>query len=230
MSKKRKTVSSSSTQSQNSIDFSPLDDDQKEALRAIKGNSVTFLHGCAGTGKTTLAVAYSLRCLFSGSAQRIIITRPYVCAGEQLGHLPGDMNEKFDPFFAPVKIIFEKYLAKTALNRLFRNEKIIAYPVAFMRGVTFDDSIVVVDEAQNCTKEQMHMVLTRLGHNTKIICTGDEFQSDIQDNNGLQDALTRLSGVEGVGSYELPLSSCYRHEVVARIEDRYRNSRQNQRK
>ena len=221
MSKKRKTVSSA--QSQNSIDFSPLDDDQKEALNMIKSNSVTFLHGCAGTGKTTLAVAYSLRCLFSGSAQRIIITRPYVCAGEQLGHLPGDMNEKFDPFFAPVKIIFEKYLAKTVLNRFFKNEKIIAYPVAFMRGVTFDDSIVIVDEAQNCTKEQMHMVLTRLGNNTKIICTGDEFQSDIQDNNGLQDALTRLNGVEGVGSYELPLSSCYRHEVVARIEDRYRN-------
>jgi len=223
MSKKRKT--SSSTQSQNGIDFSPLDDDQKEALRSIKENSVTFLHGCAGTGKTTLAVAYALRCLFTGNTQRIIITRPYVCAGEQLGHLPGDMNEKFDPFFAPVKIIFEKFLVKTVLNRFFKNEKIIAYPVAFMRGVTFDDSIVIVDEAQNCTKEQMHMVLTRLGQNAKIICTGDEFQSDIKENNGLNDALKRLKGVDGVGMYELPLSSCYRHEVVARIEDRYRNKR-----
>jgi|TARA_Y100000034_G_scaffold114440_1_gene150574 phosphate starvation-inducible PhoH-like protein len=224
MSKKRKTRTTKS-QSQSGIDFSPLDDSQKEALKVIKDNSVTFLHGAAGTGKTTLAVAYSLRSLFTGSTQKIVITRPYVCAGEQLGHLPGDLNEKFDPFFAPVKIIFEKFLVKTVLNRFFRNEQIIAYPVAFMRGVTFDNTIVILDEAQNCTKEQMHMVLTRLGHNSKIICTGDEFQSDIPENNGLEDALDRLKGVNEVGYYELPLTSCYRHEVVANIEERYRSKR-----
>lgn len=223
MSKKRKTRTAS--QSQRGIDFSPLDDSQKEALKVIRDNSVTFLHGAAGTGKTTLAAAYSLRSLFAGGTQKVVITRPYVCAGEQLGHLPGNLNEKFDPFFAPVKIIFEKFLAKTVLNRFFKNEQIIAYPVAFMRGVTFDDTIVILDEAQNCTKEQMHMVLTRLGHNSKIICTGDEFQSDIPENNGLEDALVRLRGVEGVGLYELPLTSCYRHEVVANIEEKYRNKR-----
>jgi len=222
MSKKNK---SNTSQSQKNIDFSPLDDDQKNALKVIKENSVTFLHGCAGTGKTTLAVAYSLRSLFSGSVSKIVITRPYVCAGEQLGHLPGDLNDKFDPFFAPVKIIFEKFLVKTVLNRFFRNEQIIAYPVAFMRGVTFEDTIVIVDESQNCTKEQMHMVLTRLGHNSKIICTGDEFQSDIPENNGLEDAIVRLQDVDGIGFYELPPTSCYRHDVVARIEERYRSKR-----
>lgn len=222
MSKKKK---SNAAQSQKNIDFSPLDDNQKHALKVIKENSVTFLHGCAGTGKTTLAVAYSLRSLFSGSISKIVITRPYVCAGEQIGHLPGDLNDKFDPFFSPVKIIFEKFLVKTVLNRFFRNEQIIAYPVAFMRGVTFEDTVVIVDESQNCTKEQMHMVLTRLGHNSKIICTGDEFQSDIPENNGLEDAISRLQDVDGVGFYELPPTSCYRHDVVARIEERYRNKR-----
>tara|TARA_Y100000034_G_C6887605_1_gene407742 strand:- start:1134 stop:1808 length:675 start_codon:yes stop_codon:yes gene_type:complete len=223
LSKKRK--SSASVQSQKSIDFSPLDDSQKEALKGIKENAVTFLHGCAGTGKTTLGVAYSLKSLFAGSVRKIVITRPYVCAGEQLGHLPGDLSDKFDPFFAPVKIIFEKFLVKTVLNRFFKNEQIVAYPVAFMRGVTFEDTIVIVDEAQNCTKEQMHMVLTRLGHNSKIICTGDEFQSDIPENNGLEDAINRLQGVDGVGFYELPPTSCYRHDAVARIEERYRFKR-----
>ncbi len=223
MSKKKK--SSTSSHAQRSIDFSPLDDHQKEALKTIKDNSVTFLHGCAGTGKTTLAAAYSLRGLFAGSVRKVVITRPYVCAGEQLGHLPGDLNDKFDPFFAPVKIIFEKFLVKTVLNKFFRNEQIVAYPVAFMRGVTFEDTVVIVDEAQNCTREQMHMILTRLGHNSKIICTGDEFQSDIPENNGLKNAIDILQGVEGVGFCELPPTSCYRHDVVARIEEKYRSKR-----
>jgi phosphate starvation-inducible PhoH-like protein len=94
-----------------------------------------------------------------------------------------------------------------------------------MRGVTFEDTIVIVDESQNCTKEQMHMVLTRLGHNSKIICTGDEFQSDIPENNGLEDAIVRLQDVDGIGFYELPPTSCYRHDVVAMIEERYRCKR-----
>lgn len=143
--------------------FKPRDEWQKKAVETIMGNSVSFLYGVAGTGKTTVAFGCAVRLLSAGEIEKIVITRPYVTAGEKLGYLPGTLEEKFDPFVTPVRMIADKILGKATAGRYFASEKIMILPLAYMRGLTFEKSVVIVDEAQNSTTEQMHLVLTRLG-------------------------------------------------------------------
>lgn len=203
--------------------FKPRDEWQRKAVETILGNSVSFLYGVAGTGKTTVAVGCALRLMSAGEIEKIVITRPYVTAGEKLGYLPGTLEEKFDPFVTPVRMIADKLLGKATAGRYFASEKIMILPLAYMRGLTFEKSIVIVDEAQNSTPEQMHLVLTRLGHDSKIIIAGDEFQIDLEKGkSGLSDAIRRLQQVDGVGFFEFPPESCQRHHLVSKIDAKYK--------
>jgi phosphate starvation-inducible PhoH-like protein len=177
----------------------------------------------AGTGKTTVAVGCALRLMSAGEIEKIVITRPYVTAGEKLGYLPGTLEEKFDPFVTPVRMIADKLLGKATAGRYFASEKIMILPLAYMRGLTFEKSVVIVDEAQNSTTEQMHLVLTRLGHNSKIIIAGDEFQLDLEKGkSGLSDAIKRLKNIENIGFFEFPPESCQRHHLVSVIDTKYK--------
>lgn len=206
--------------------FKPRDSFQQSAVDTVLGNPVSILYGVAGTGKTTVAVGCALRMLMAGEIDTIVVTRPYVTAGEKLGYLPGNIEEKFDPFVMPIKMILEKLVGKATAGRYFASNKVMILPLAYMRGMTFEKSFVIMDEAQNSSCEQMHLLLTRLGKNSKICIAGDEFQTDLEKSskNGLTDALNRLKGVEGIGMFEFPPESCQRHALVAQIDSRYKTS------
>lgn len=226
MSKKNKKVARTGGDSSGSGCYSfiiPKTEEQQNALKTIDLNTVSFLYGIPGTGKTTLAVGYALKKLVNHEISKIIITRPYVSAGENLGYLPGSLEEKFDPFFTPVRICMEKILGKSQLNKYLNLGSILVLPVAYMRGVTFENCCVIMDEAQNSTIEQMHLVLTRVGKKCKVIVTGDEFQTDIRSKkNGLSDALNRLKNVENIGFFELSVASCQRDQLVGQIDIKYK--------
>jgi phosphate starvation-inducible protein PhoH and related proteins len=204
--------------------FKPRDEFQKKAVDVILNNPVSFIYGVAGTGKTTVAVGCALRLLMTDMIDTIVVTRPYVTAGEKLGYLPGNIEEKFDPFIMPIKMILEKLVGKSTAGRYFASNKIMMLPLAYMRGMTFEKSFVIMDESQNSTCEQMHLILTRLGKDSKLCITGDEFQTDIEkgSKNGLTDAINRLRGINGIGQFEFPPESCQRHALVSEIDSRYK--------
>lgn len=207
------------------INFKPLDEYQKAAIKLIDENAVTMLYGMAGTGKTTVAAGMALRMLSEKRINKIVITRPYVAAGEKMGYLPGSLEQKFDPFVSPVRIIMEKILGKSTAGRMLASDHIEIMPLAFMRGVTFDSTFMIMDEAQNSSAEQMHLFLTRLGKYSKAVIAGDEFQCDLESKasrNGLTDAIRRLKNIEGIGFFEFPPESCQRHGLVSQIDLRYK--------
>lgn len=203
--------------------ITPKTQEQADALKTIDNNTISFLYGVPGTGKTTLAVGYALKELVNSKISKVIITRPYVSAGENLGYLPGSLEEKFDPFFTPVRMCMEKIIGKSQLNKYLNLGHILVLPVAYMRGVTFENCCVIMDEAQNSSIEQMHLVLTRVGQKCKLIITGDEFQTDIRTKkNGLSDAIYRLGGIDRIGFYELSAVSCQRDLLVGEIDIKYK--------
>lgn len=216
------------------ITISAKNAEQKSALKTISENIVTFIRGYPGSGKTYLAVAYGLQKLLEGQYQQLVFTRPVVEAGgEKLGFLPGSMNDKIDPYMTPIfetlysLIPYEIFLQLTHNKNEKKNgigDSIRVIPLAFMRGLTLKKSFVVVDEAQNCKPEQIRMILTRLGEDTKIIMCGDINQSDIlSNNNGLTDAFNLLDGLENIGFVTLTEKAIVRHPLVGQIEQRYLN-------
>ena len=210
------------------IAFKPLDEHQRNAVKLIDECPITMLYGMAGTGKTTVAAGMALRMLSEKRISKIVITRPYVSAGEKLGYLPGSLEQKFDPFVSPVRMIMEKILGKNTAGRMLASDLIVVLPLAFMRGVTFESTFMIMDEAQNSTPEQMHLFLTRLGKNSKAVIAGDEFQCDLEGRgvrNGLTDAIRRLKDIDGVGLFEFPPESCQRHGLVSQIDLRYKEGR-----
>jgi len=196
---------------------------QKEAIKAIMGNDVTILHGCAGTGKTYIAVKFGLQQFLRGYYDKLIFTRPCVEAyGESLGFLPGTFNDKIFPYLAPMLDILRASLPTKDLNASIEEGKIVTLPLAFQRGVTFHRSYVVADEMQNSVPPQMRLLLTRLGEGSKIVVTGDPFQSDIPGRtNGLTDAIRRLDKLRQVATLEMGRDAIVRHPLIADIEDRY---------
>jgi len=198
---------------------------QKKALKAISENQVTFVYGAPGSGKTHCAVGWGVQELLKGNFERLVFTRPYVEAGEKLGYLPGNFDHKFAPFVMPLYEVVSEYLGQDDLKNLIEDKKIIVYPLAYMRGITFKKSFVVADEVQNSTIQQMRMMLTRVGEGTKIVCTGDVEQSDLGSKlNGLADAITRLQGINGLEFVELGYESCVRERIVSDIDQRYKDS------
>ena len=185
----------------------------------IKNNDITFGIGPAGTGKTYLAVAMAVKAFKRDEVSRIILTRPAVEAGENLGFLPGDLKDKVDPYLRPLYDALFDMLGADKFNKYLERGLIEVAPLAFMRGRTLDNAFIILDEAQNTTREQMKMFLTRLGFGSKAVVTGDLTQTDLPDNkkSGLLHDRDVLKGVEGIGSINLTERDVVRHALVQRI-------------
>ena len=196
---------------------------QKKYVDAIKKSSIVFGVGPAGTGKTYLAVALAVYALKNKEVDKIILTRPAVEAGEKLGFLPGDMNEKVDPYLRPLFDALQEMMGQDAYLRHIERGSIEIAPLAYMRGRTLSNSFIILDEAQNTTREQMKMFLTRMGENSRIVVTGDITQIDLPKNveSGMIDAIEVLGGVEGIDIVKLTAKDVVRHELVTRIIQAY---------
>ncbi len=205
---------------------------QKKYLDAIRGHDVTLGIGPAGTGKTYLAVAMALSTLREGKVSRIILTRPAVEAGEALGFLPGDLYEKITPYLRPLHDALHDMLPTEDLQKLMERGTIEIAPLAYMRGRTLNNAFIILDEAQNSTTEQMLMFLTRLGHGSKVVVTGDETQIDLpaHKNSGLLEAHRALRHVDGVAVVEFGKKDVVRHPLVQRIITAYEEHRGNGKK
>lgn len=192
---------------------------QADYAHSIQNNILTFGIGPAGTGKTYVAGVLAAEALLDG--RNVIVTRPACEAGESLGFLPGEMDEKFDPYFRPFRAVLERRLGKSQVEGMMKSGRIEALPLAYMRGHTFDDAFVVLDEAQNTTPVQMKMFLTRIGKNATVVVNGDVTQKDIPGPSGLADAVDRLDGLEGAGLVEFTRADVVRSGIVQRILDLY---------
>ena len=195
-------------------------ENQQRLIDAYQQNDMVFAVGPAGTGKTYLL---AVRAMKERQAKKIILSRPAVEAGEKLGFLPGDMKDKIDPYLQPLYDALEDMLPQAKLQEMMDHHIIQIAPLAFMRGRTLSDAVVILDEAQNTTPQQIRMFLTRMGWNTKMIITGDMTQIDLprSQKSGLVEALQILSGIEGIGVVELNRKDIVRHKLVTRIVNAY---------
>jgi len=200
---------------------------QQRYIDAIFNNDLTLCVGPAGTGKTYLAVAAAASMLKRGQARRLVLARPAVEAGERLGFLPGDLQAKVNPYLRPLFDALHDMMDFEQVKRFMVNDVIEVIPLAFMRGRTLNESIIILDEAQNTTAAQMLMFLTRLGHDSKMIITGDTSQVDLPEGtqSGLVDALHKLSGIKGIAQVELERSDIVRHRLVQNIVNAYERGR-----
>jgi phosphate starvation-inducible PhoH-like protein len=196
---------------------------QQRLIEAYNHNDMVFAVGPAGTGKTYLSIALAVKALKDKTAKKIILSRPAVEAGEKLGFLPGDMKDKIDPYLQPLYDALEDMLPQVKLQDMMEKNIIQIAPLAFMRGRTLNDAIVILDEAQNTTPAQIRMFLTRMGWNTKMIITGDMTQIDLphSQKSGLIEALHILNNVEGIGIVNLQRDDIVRHKLVTRIVNAY---------
>ncbi len=196
---------------------------QRELVEAFMNNDLTFALGPAGTGKTYVAIALAVRALKNKEVKRIILSRPAVEAGEKLGFLPGDMKDKIDPYLQPLYDALEDMIPAVKLKEYMESNVIQIAPLAFMRGRTLNDAIIILDEAQNTTTHQIKMFLTRLGLNGKMIITGDVTQIDLPRTvtSGLVQSLRVLKGIKGIGRVEFDRGDIVRHRLVQRIVEAY---------
>lgn len=196
---------------------------QQKLVETFAKNDLTFAMGPAGTGKTYIAIALAVRALKNREVRKIILSRPAVEAGEKLGFLPGDMKDKIDPYLQPLYDALEDMIPAMKLREYMDSKVIQIAPLAFMRGRTLNDAIIVLDEAQNTTTHQIKMFMTRLGMNAKMIITGDVTQIDLprSTQSGLIQALRILDGVNGVGRVEFGKKDIVRHQLVQRIVEAY---------
>lgn len=198
-------------------------ENQQQLVDAYEKNDMVFATGPAGTGKTYLSIALAVRALKEKTARKIILSRPAVEAGEKLGFLPGDIKEKIDPYLQPLYDALGDMLPAVKLQDMMEKNIIQIAPLAFMRGRTLSDAVVILDEAQNTTPAQLRMFLTRMGWDTKMIITGDMTQIDLPrgQRSGLSEALQILKDVEGIGFVELNKKDIVRHKLVTRIVNAY---------
>ncbi|MCP4245697.1 MAG: PhoH family protein [bacterium] len=207
------------------VSIFPKTDGQRRYVEAILQHDLTFCVGPAGTGKTYLAVAVGVGLLKQGRIKRIVLVRPAVEAGEKLGYLPGDMQAKVNPYLRPLLDAMNDMMSFDQIKRFMQNDVIEVIPLAFMRGRTLSNAVIILDEAQNSTASQMLMFLTRLGHDSKMIVTGDDSQIDLAPGqlSGVRDASRRLRGVEGISVIRLEETDIVRHALVQDIVEAYGN-------
>ena len=197
---------------------------QKSFYNIISRNDVTFSVGPAGCGKTFLATHYALKNLAKGKYDKMVITKPLVeVDGERMGYLPGDIDEKTMPYMMSLYYNMEQIIGKQRLDVLKKAGVIQVIPLAYMRGLTLTDSVVVLDEAQNATPAQIKTFITRIGSGSKYIVCGDLMQSDIRKENGLEDSIKRFTGIRKVGFSQFDLSDVVRHPIVAHLLERYQD-------
>lgn len=203
----------------------PKTPNQAEMIRTIAENTVTLTMGPAGTGKTKVAVAYGIEKLLLGDFKRLVITRPVVEAGEKLGFLPGSFSDKIDPYLQPIYYELLQYLSKAQLQEFINNgagyrgsQEIIIAPLAYMRGMNYHDAYMILDEAQNCTQEQLKLFITRVGFNSKAVVVGDDKQSDLfSGKSGLTYWYEQLQDIQEVGTFKLQNIDIVRNPVISRI-------------
>lgn len=207
------------------IEIAPRTEGQAKYVEAVRNHDLTICFGPAGTGKTYLGVALAVTMLKHGLIRSIVLVRPAVEAGEKLGFLPGDMQAKVNPYLRPLFDAMHDMMPADQVKRFIESETIEIVPLAFMRGRTLNRSAIILDEAQNCTHQQMLMFLTRLGESSKMVVTGDDTQIDLQthEKSGLVDAARRLNGVPGVAVLRLSETDIVRHPLVERIVEAYRD-------
>jgi phosphate starvation-inducible PhoH-like protein len=188
---------------------------------------MVFGLGPAGTGKTYLAVAAAVHLLKDGAVRRIVLTRPAVEAGEKLGFLPGDLRDKVNPYLRPLFDALNDMMDFATVRRFMETDVVEVVPLAFMRGRTLNQAIIILDEAQNCSKAQLKMFLTRMGHGSKVIVTGDPTQTDLPDGSqsGLLDAAMRLRKTEGIAFVGFEKTDVVRHDLVRRVIAAYEDDR-----
>ena len=205
-------------------------ENQQQLIGAFNTHDMLFAVGPAGTGKTYLSIALAVKALKEKTVKRIILSRPAVEAGEKLGFLPGDMKDKIDPYLRPLYDALEDMIPPVKLQDMMEKDIIQIAPLAFMRGRTLSDAIVILDEAQNTTSAQLRMFLTRMGWNTKMIITGDLTQVDLphEHNSGLREALRILEGVDGIAIVRLGQRDIVRHKLVTRIVKAYEEDEKKQ--
>lgn len=198
-------------------------ENQQLLIDSFNKNDMIFAVGPAGTGKTYLSIALAVKAMKEKNAKKIILSRPAVEAGEKLGFLPGDMKDKIDPYLQPLYDALEDMIPAAKLQDMMDKHIIQIAPLAFMRGRTLSDAVVILDEAQNTTPAQIRMFLTRMGWNTKMIITGDMTQVDLphEQKSGLKEALQLLSGIEGISVVEFNKKDIVRHKLVTRIVNAY---------
>lgn len=201
----------------------PRNPNQSRLVKSFHENDLTFALGPAGTGKTYIAIALAVKALKNREVRRIILSRPAVEAGEKLGFLPGDMKDKIDPYLQPLYDALEDMIPVAKLKEMMEGNAIQIAPLAFMRGRTLNDAVIILDEAQNTTTHQIKMFLTRLGMGSKMIITGDVTQIDLPRTvqSGLVQALRVLNNVKGIGKIEFEKGDIVRHNLVQRIVEAY---------
>lgn len=198
-------------------------ENQQKLVRAFEDNDLVFATGPAGSGKTFVAIALAVKALKNKEVRKIILSRPAVEAGEKLGFLPGEMKDKLDPYLQPLYDALQDMIPAAKLKEYMENNVIQIAPLAFMRGRTLNDAVIILDEAQNTTTHQIKMFLTRLGMNAKMIITGDVTQIDLPPSttSGLIQAMQILKGVSGIGKVEFTKKDIVRHKLVQRIVEAY---------
>jgi len=197
----------------------PRSSNQTDYIRTIAENTITFCQGLAGSGKTHIAIGMALEYLVADKVSRIIVTRPVIEAGERLGYLPGTAEEKLHPYLLPIIDEINHFINPAFYNSLKLNNKIEVVPLGLMRGRNFHDCFIVADECQNATYDQLKMLLTRIGRNSKMVLTGDIGQSDLHRNmqGGFLTMINNLNNLEGVGISELTSSDIVRHPIIVNI-------------
>ena len=203
--------------SKSSFHLEFLNPEQKLAWAAFDQHDVLFLLGPAGCGKTFLSVAFAINEILAKKKRKIVLTRPIVEAGESLGFLPGTFEEKVNPYMMPLYDCMDSLVGYEGPQREYINKCIEIAPIAYLRGRTFDNSICIFDEAQNASKMQLKLFLTRMGKNTKIVVTGDPFQSDLKGDVALVNVVHRLESLQGIGVIHFSASSIVRHPLIASI-------------
>lgn len=192
-------------------------ENHKDYIKSILSNDITICVGPAGCGKSYISAGLFAQMLHSGKYNQIIATRPLVCSGKDIGSLPGEMNEKIAPYLKPIEENIKGFLGPINYGKYFNEGRIRYEPLELMRGATFSNSLMILDEAQNCTLEQIKMFITRMGENSKVVINGDIKQTDIKNLNGLGIVLSKLSFIEGIGTCRLTHDDIQRHGILGKV-------------
>ena len=217
MTTRRKAKSQEREENQKPIALTAKTDNQKDYIRSIVENDVVFCSGPAGSGKSFIASGLAATKLYNGKIEQIIVTRPLICTGQDIGALPGDVNEKIMPHLAPMEENLKYFLKRVNYGKFFNDRAIRYEPLELMRGATFNNAYMILDEAQNCTSEQIKMFITRMGENSKVLINGDTNQTDLHGHSGLAFCMNKLNRVKGVGVCKLDYSDIQRNGIIGRV-------------